>query len=108
MKLKDKKTKLIDCPLEPRLDYVVVRKLRDEERTPGGILLPESARTKKEVAVVLAVGPGMKTSEGVLIETGLEPGQKVLVTKFGGHEVTFDNEDLTVVRSNEVVAILKD
>jgi chaperonin GroES len=93
--------------LRPLEDRIVVRPIDAEETTPAGLVIPDTAKEKPQQGEVLAVGPG-KFSEhsGVLIPMAVHEGDRVVYSKFGGTEVTVDGEDLLILSSRDVLAIV--
>jgi chaperonin GroES len=92
--------------IRPIDDRIVVRALEAEEKTSGGILLPDTAKEKPQKAKVLAVGEGRLSDEGKRIAMTLKPGDTVLYGKYSGTEVKWKGEDLKILRESEVLAIL--
>ena len=91
--------------IKPLEDRIVVRTLDAEEKTAGGILLPDTAKEKPQRAKVLAVGAGRLTDEGKRIALTVKPGDTILFGKYAGTEVKWDGEDLKILRENEVLAV---
>jgi chaperonin GroES len=89
--------------LRPLDDRVVVETLEAEEKTAGGIVLPDTAQEKPQRGEVLAVGPG-RLDEGERIPVDLVVGDKVIFAKYGGTEVRVDGEDLLILRESDVLA----
>jgi chaperonin GroES len=98
----DTKTKL-----KPLGNRVLVRRLEAEETLKGGILLPDSAKKKQENAEVVAVGPGKKDSQGNLVPMPVKVGDIVLMDKYSGQEVTLDDQEYVIVRSDDLIAIVE-
>lgn len=94
--------------LNPLHDNVVVRRLDAEEKTSGGLHVPESARKETGRAEVLAVGPGRRTDTGALIQCLTAPGITVVLGRYAGTDVTVDGETLTIVRDTDVLAVLSE
>ena len=93
--------------LEPLGDKVIVKRLSAEEKTAGGILLPDSAREKPQQGRVLSVGDGGLSPLGVRIAPIVQEGDRVMFTAWAGHEVEFDGEDLLILSERDIVAILE-
>jgi chaperonin GroES len=93
--------------LKPLGDRLVVKPLEEEERTPGGIVLPETAKEKPQKGEVLAVGPGSRDDEGKRIAMDVSIGDKVLYAKYGGTEVKVDGEKLLILRESDILAIIE-
>ena len=93
--------------LKPLEDRIVVRPNEAETQTASGLVIPDTAKEKPQQGEVLAVGPGKRAeSSGELIPVGIEAGQTVLYSKYGGTEVTVDGEDLLVLNSRDVLAVV--
>src|ERR1700738_4468687 len=91
--------------LQPLDDRIVVRPSEGEETTASGLVIPDTAKEKPQQGEVLAVGPGRRTESTVeLIPLGLEIGDKVVYSKYGGTEITIDGEDLLILTSRDVLA----
>lgn len=85
---------------------ILERKVADEKST-GGLFLPQNAQEKSLQATVVAAGPGLMTSSGAFIETTVKPGDVVLVDKIGGFEMDLNGEKVLVVREPEIIAIIR-
>jgi len=92
--------------LKPLGDRLVVKPLEEEEMTPGGIVLPETAKEKPQKGEVLAIGPGARDDEGNRIAMDVSVGDKVLYAKYGGTEIKMDSDKLLILRESDVLAIL--
>jgi chaperonin GroES len=93
--------------LKPLDDRIVVRPAEPEMQTASGLVIPDSAKEKPQQGEVLAVGPGKRSdSTGDLIEVGIAVGDTVLYSKYGGTEVNNGGEDLLVLNSRDVLAIV--
>ena len=94
--------------LTPLGDRLVVKPLEDEEVTPSGIVLPETAKEKPQKGEVLSVGPGARDDDGKRIEMDVSVGDKVLFAKYGGTEIKMDSDKLLILRESDVLAILNE
>jgi chaperonin GroES len=94
--------------IRPLDDRIVIRALDAEEKTAGGILLPDTAKEKPQKATVLAVGSGRLTDEGKRIPLDVKPGDVVLYGKYAGTEVKWQGQDLRILREGEVLAVVSD
>ena len=94
--------------LTPLGDRLVVKPLEDEEVTPSGIVLPETAKEKPQKGEVLSVGPGARDEDGKRIEMDVSVGDKVLFAKYGGTEIKMDGDKLLILRESDVLAILNE
>ncbi len=92
--------------IKPLDDRIVVRALEAEEKTAGGILLPDTAKEKPQKAKVLAIGAGRLTDEGKRLPLDVKVGDVVLHGKYAGTDVKWNGEDLKILRENEVLAIV--
>ncbi len=92
--------------LKPLSDRVILKALEAEEKTKGGIILTANAKEKPEMAEVVAVGPG-GTVDGKEVVMTVKVGDKVLTSKYSGTEVKVDGEKYTIVRQNDILAIVE-
>ncbi|MDR3207034.1 MAG: co-chaperone GroES [Oscillospiraceae bacterium] len=92
--------------LKPLADRVVIKLLESEETTKSGIILAGSAKEKPQVAEVLAVGPGGNV-EGKDIVMYVKAGDHVITSKYSGTEVKIDGEEMTIVRQNDILAVVE-
>ncbi|MHC5039610.1 MAG: co-chaperone GroES [Planctomycetota bacterium] len=90
--------------IRPLDDRVVVRPLESEEKTAGGIVLPDTAKEKPQKGTIEAVGPGRLLKSGKRVETPLKVGDKVLFGKYAGHEVKIDGEEYKIMKEDDVLA----
>ena len=92
--------------IKPLDDRIVVRALEAEEKSAGGILLPDTAKEKPQKAKVLAVGGGRVTDEGSRIPLTVKVGDTVLFGKYAGTEVKWNGEELRILREAEILAVI--
>ena len=93
--------------LKPLADRVLVKVMEAEEKTPGGILLPDTAKEKPQKGEVVAVGPGRIDNEGNRIPLELSKGQNIIFTRYGGTEVKFDNQEYKVLTERDILAVVE-
>lgn len=93
--------------LKPLADRVITKMLEAEETTKGGIILTSAAKEKPEIAQVIAVGPGGMVDGKEVVMT-VKPGDKVVTSKYSGTQVKVDGEEYTIVRQNDILAIVED
>lgn len=93
--------------IKPLADRVVLRFVEAEETTKSGIILAAAAKEKPQIAEVVAVGPGGMV-EGKEITMYVKVGDKVLITRYGGTEVKLDGVEYTIVRQNDILAVVED
>jgi chaperonin GroES len=91
--------------LRPLHDRVIVKRLEEEKKTAGGIIIPDSAAEKPLKAEIVAVGPGKITNDGKLQALDVKKGDHVLIGKYSGTEVKVDGEDLVVLREDDIMAV---
>jgi len=92
--------------IKPLGDRVVIRTLESEEVTKGGIVLPSTAKEKPQIAEVLVVGPGGLV-DGKEVEMVVKVGDKVLISKYAGTDVKIDDEEYTIVRQSDILALVE-
>ena len=90
----------------PLHDRVVVRRLEQEEKTAGGIIIPDTAKEKPQQGEVIAVGLGARDESGKVNPLDVKTGDKVLFGKWSGTEVRIDNEDLLVMKEADIMGVL--
>lgn len=90
----------------PLHDRVVVRRVEGEEKTAGGLIIPDSAKEKPAEGEIIAVGEGARKDSGELIPMGVKPGQKVLFGKWSGTEIKLDGEDLLIMKESDIMGII--
>ena len=94
--------------LKPLDDRIVVKPNEAETQTASGLVIPDTAKEKPQQGVVLAVGPGKRAeSSGEIIPVGIEVGQTVLYSKYGGTEVAVDGDDVLVLNARDVLAVVE-
>ncbi len=90
----------------PLHDRVLVRRVEAEEKTAGGIIIPDSAKEKPAEGEVVAVGGGAKAEDGKVTPLDVKPGDRVLFGKWSGTEVKIDGEDLLIMKESDVLGII--
>lgn len=93
--------------LQPLADRVVVKALAQEEKSKGGIVLPDTSKEKPQEGEVLAVGTGKVMENGKRIPMEVKVGDKVIYSKYGGTEVKIDGQEYLILKESDVLAILK-
>jgi chaperonin GroES len=91
----------------PLGDRVVVRPLEAEEKTKGGIVLPDTAKEKPQEGEIVAVGKGRTLDNGTVVVSEVKVGDRVLYGKYSGNEIVIDGEELMIMREEDLLAILK-
>ena len=91
----------------PLHDRVVVRRLDEEEKTAGGIIIPDTAKEKPSQGEIIAVGDGARNEQGVITPLDVKPGDRVLFGKWSGTEVKIDGEDLLIMKESDIMGVLE-
>jgi chaperonin GroES len=92
--------------LRPLHDRVVVRRIEADEKTAGGIIIPDTAKEKPMEGEVVAVGPGARNEQGQLVPMDLKAGARILFGKWSGTEVKIDGEELLIMKESDVMGVL--
>lgn len=92
--------------LKPLNDRVLVKRLESEEKTAGGLYIPDTAKEKPSRGEIIAVGPGKHAEDGKLIPMSVKKGDQVLFNKYAGTEVKLDGEEHLVMREDDILAII--
>jgi chaperonin GroES len=91
----------------PLHDRVVVRRLDAEEKTTGGILIPDTAKEKPMEGEVIAVGPGARNEQGQLVALDVREGDRILFGKWSGTEVKLDGQELLIMKESDIMGIIE-
>ena len=91
----------------PLHDRVVVRRVESEEKTAGGIIIPDTAKEKPMEGEVLAVGPGARNEKGEIVALDVKAGDRILFGKWSGSEVRIDGEDLLIMKESDIMGIIE-
>ena len=92
----------------PLHDRVVVRRIDAEQKTAGGIIIPDTAKEKPQQGEVVAAGPGVRDEQGKLVPLDVKAGDKVLFGKWSGTEVKIDGEELLIMKESDILGVLED
>ncbi len=90
----------------PLHDRVLVRRIEGEEKTKGGLIIPDTAKEKPAEAEVISVGPGARKDNGELIAPSVKAGDRVLFGKWSGTEVTIDGKELLIMKESDILGII--
>ncbi|MBY8823430.1 co-chaperone GroES [Sphingomonas colocasiae] len=90
----------------PLHDRVVVRRIEAEEKTSGGIIIPDTAKEKPQEGEVVAVGPGVRDDSGALVELSVKADDRILFGKWSGTEVKIDGEDLLIMKESDILGVI--
>ena len=91
----------------PLHDRVLVRRVEEETKTAGGIIIPDTAKEKPQEAEVIAVGSGTRGEDGKLIPLDVKPGDRILFGKWSGSEVKVDGEELLIMKESDILGIIE-
>ena len=92
--------------IRPLHDRVIVRRIEEEEKTKGGIIIPDTAKEKPQEGRVVAVGPG-KHEDGKVLPLDVKPGDKILFGKYTGTEIKLDGEEHIILREDDILGIIE-
>ena len=92
--------------LKPLTDRVIVKPMKQDEKTKGGIIVPDTAKEKPVEGTVIAVGPGKVSEDGKLVKMEVKEGDKILYGKYSGTEVTVEGEDYLIMHESDIFAII--
>ena len=91
----------------PLHDRVVVRRVESEEKTAGGIIIPDTAKEKPMEGEVLAVGPGARDEKGEVVALDVKAGDRILFGKWSGSEVRIDGQDLLIMKESDIMGVIE-
>ena len=91
----------------PLGDRVLVKRVKEEEKTKGGIIIPDTAKEKPQEGEVVAVGPGGRDEDGERISMDVEVGDRVLFGKWSGTEVTVDGDELLIMKESDILGVIE-
>ncbi len=91
----------------PLHDRVVVKRIDAEEKTKGGIIIPDTAKEKPQEGEVIAVGPGARDENGKLVALDVKVGDRILFGKWSGTEIKLDGEDLLIMKESDVMGVIE-
>jgi len=90
----------------PLHDRVVVKRIEEEQKTKGGIIIPDTAKEKPMQGEVLAVGPGVRNEKGELVKLDVQVGDRILFGKWSGTEVKIDGDELLIMKESDIMGVL--
>jgi len=94
--------------IRPLQDRIIVRRLAEEEKTKGGIIIPDTAKEKPQQGEIIAVGKGKTTDDGKLIPLEVKVGDRVLFSKYAGTEVKIEGEEHLIMREDDILGIIEE
>jgi chaperonin GroES len=93
--------------IRPLGDRILVKRIKEEEKTKGGIIIPDTAKEKPQEGKVVAVGKGKKTEEGKVIALDVKAGDRILFGKYSGSEIKLEGEEHLILREDDVLGVLE-
>ena len=93
--------------IRPLHDRILVKRIEDEEKTKGGIIIPDSAKEKPQEGKVIAVGNGKIADDGTVTPLDVKKGDKILFSKYAGSEVNIEDEEHLIIREDDVLGVLE-
>jgi chaperonin GroES len=93
--------------IRPLQDRVIVKRLEEEQKTKGGIIIPDTAKEKPIEGEIIAVGKGRLTDDGKVVKLDVKVGDRVLFSKYGGTEVKIDGVDYLIMREDDILGIIE-
>ncbi|MEM8839936.1 MAG: co-chaperone GroES [Pseudomonadota bacterium] len=95
-------------PFNPLHDRVVVRRIESDEKTSGGLIIPDTAKEKPAEGEIVAVGAGARDDDGNRIPMDVKEGDRVLFGKWSGTEITLDGEELLIMKESDILGVIED
>jgi chaperonin GroES len=93
--------------VRPLQDRLLVQRIEEEEKTKGGIIIPDTAKEKPQEGRIIAVGPGKTSDDGKLIPLSVKSGDRILFGKYSGTEIQLEGEEHLIIREDDVLAVLE-
>jgi chaperonin GroES len=93
--------------IRPLQDRIIVQRIEEEEKTAGGIIIPDTAKEKPQIGKVIAVGNGRKTEDGTVVPMDVKKGDKVLFSKYAGSEVKLDGDEFLIMKEDDILGIVE-
>ena len=92
--------------IRPLQDRVIVKRVQEEEKTKGGIIIPDTAKEKPMEGEIVAVGPGARDEKGALVPLDVKKGDRILFGKWSGTEIKLDGEDLLIMKESDIMGVI--
>ena len=93
--------------IRPLNDKILVKRLEDEGKTKGGIIIPDTAKEKPMEGEVIAVGKGARTQDGKLVKMDVKAGDRILFSKYGGTEINIDRVEYVIMREDDILGVIE-
>jgi chaperonin GroES len=97
-----------EMKIRPLQDRVIVKRLDEEQKTAGGIIIPDTAKEKPQKGEIVAAGPGKRKEDGALVPLDVKKGDKVLFAKYAGTEIKVEGEELLMMREDDIMGVIED
>ncbi|MGO9145359.1 MAG: co-chaperone GroES [Desulfomonilia bacterium] len=92
--------------IRPLHDRVIVKRIEEDQKTKGGIIIPDTAKEKPQMGEVIAAGSGKKTEDGKLLPLDVKKGDRVLFSKYAGNDIKIDGEELLIMKEEDILGII--
>ena len=92
--------------IKPLHDHVIVKRIKEDQKTKGGIIIPDTAKEKPQMGEVIAAGPGKRTEDGKVLALDVKKGDRVLFSKYGGNDIKIEGEELLIMREDDILGII--
>ena len=93
--------------IRPLQDRVMVKRLEEEQKTAGGIIIPDTAKEKPQKGEIIAAGPGKRQEDGKLVPLDVKTGDKVLFSKYAGTEIKVEGDELLIMREDDIMGVIE-
>ncbi len=93
--------------IRPLHDHIIVRRVKEEEKTKGGIIIPDTAKEKPQEGKVVAVGKGKILKDGKVVPLDVKKGDRILFSKYAGNEIKIDGEEHLIIREEDVLGVIE-
>ncbi len=93
--------------IRPLYDKILVKRVEEEEKTQGGIIIPDTAKEKQAEGEIIAVGKGKRSEEGKLVKPDVKPGERVLFSKYAGTEFKLDGIEYIIMREDDILGVIE-
>ena len=98
---------MTDCKLQPVLDRIIIQRVEKDEKSSGGIIIPDSAQEKTNKGIVIVVGPGKYDQQGKLIPMSVKEGDRIIFQNHAGYEIEIDGKEFLVIDNNHILCVVK-
>jgi chaperonin GroES len=92
--------------IRPLHDRVIVKRIEEDQKTKGGIIIPDTAKEKPQMGEVIAAGPGRRNEDGNMVPLDVKKGDKVLFSKYAGNDIKIDGEELLIMKEDDILGVI--